>query len=129
MYFGFPQYYFMTTTTTTPQVELHAADAGKLQDAWHYATLILHRSDSSFDGSRGYPAGIRGQMKAYEDLLGKIDEMAADNDTWQLVKTNWWEPSDWYWMNRFTEEMMGAINRAAAKLGIDARTGCKPENI
>jgi hypothetical protein len=108
-------------------IELSLADAGKLQDAWHYATLILDRHSSTFDGDCEYPEGIRGQMKAYEHLLEKIDQMAADNETWQLVKTQWWTPADWFWLHRCTEEAMEAIKQAARKLGVDPRTGEAPE--
>lgn len=108
-------------------IELSKADVGKLQDAWHYATLILDRSNSTFDGDREYPEGIRGQMKAYEQLLKKIDQMAGDNDTWQLVKAKWWTPADWFWVHRYTEEVMGAIKHAAKRFGVDLRTAQAPE--
>jgi hypothetical protein len=105
------------------RVSLTNADAGKLQDAYHYAMLILNRSQSTFDGCREYPEGIRGQVKAYEHLLNSIDSMTADNETWQLVKSTWWHPLTWQDLVENTRSAQASINYAASRLGIEARTG------
>lgn len=106
---------------------LNNASAGPLQDAWHYSMLILKRGESTFDGDRSFPCGIRGQLRAYESLLAKLDHMTADNETWELVRSQWWEPDTFAQMFENTMMAFAAINEAAARLGIDARTGEKPE--
>jgi len=107
------------------KIILSKADAGKIQDAWHYATLIIHRENSTFNGDREYPEGIRGQLLAYEHLLVKIDEMAADNETWQLVKSQWWKPETVFDVLCNAGELLSVINETATQLGIEARTGEK----
>jgi hypothetical protein len=107
-------------------IELNKADDGKLQDAWHYATLILDRPESTFDGDyHEFPEGIRGQMLAYERLLATIDSMTEDSATWELVKTEWWTPATFDQVVENSERAMEAIEAAAKRLGIDART-CQP---
>lgn len=117
----------MTEQFDEKTITLTNASAGVLQDAWHYAQLILNRDESTFNGDRYYAHGIRGQMKAYEDLLSKLDHMTADNESWQLVRSQWWEPATFDQMVRNTRMAFDSINAAAARLGIDARTGEKPE--
>jgi len=91
--------------------------------------LILRRQDSTFDGDRSFPCGIRGQMRAYESLLQKLDHMTADNETWELVRSSWWEPETFEQVVQNTRAAFDAITQAAEKLGIDARTGEKPESL
>lgn len=111
--------------TNTPT--LTNASPAVLQDAWHYAMMLVKRSDSTFDGDRAFPTGIRGQVKAYEELLEKLDHMTADNETWELVRSQWWQPESFEQMLSNARMALDAINEAAARLGIEARTGEKPE--
>lgn len=109
--------------TSETTVSLNRADAYKLQDAWHYAMMIIKRGDSGFDGDREFEEGIRGQMTAYERLLGVIDAMTEDNETWELVKAQWFKPATFADVQSYAAQAMAAINASAGKLGIDARTG------
>ena len=105
------------------KLTLSRADAGTLQDAWHYAMMLIDRGESTFDGSYDYPRGIRGQMVAYDNLLGVIDKMSADDETWELVRTEWWCAPTFEAIIAAAREALDSINAAAIRLGIDARTG------
>lgn len=117
----------LTKNENENELTLTNADAYQLQDAWHYATLITDRGNSTFDGDREFPVGIRGQMVAYEYLLDKIDDMTANNETWQLIQHNWCYPTSFGFVRINAHKALIAINAAAKRLGIDARTACKPE--
>lgn len=108
------------------KLTLSKAHAGNLQDAWHYAMLIIDRGQSTFDGCREYPEGLIGQVRAYENLLSIIETMVADDETHELVDAGWnkWvRPATFQSMVEATRFLLAAINAKASELGIDARTG------
>jgi hypothetical protein len=107
------------------KLTLSKANAGILQDAWHYAMMVVNRGESTFDGDREYPEGIRGQMIAYEKLLGSLDKMCDSHETWQLVKSEWFKPSTFADVERNAVAAVMAIGEAAKRLGVEARTGEK----
>jgi hypothetical protein len=123
------------------KLTLTNADAGKLQDAWHYATLIISRGDSAFDGDRSYPTGIRGQLLAYDNLvdqLGRMHDNLVEKHLGRMTTTadgfsvlnsdRWQNPATLATMKANARFALVAINAAAAALGIEARTGEKPES-
>lgn len=113
----------MTETILT----LSKADAGKLQDAWHYAMVLIKREDSTFCDDREYPMGIRGEVRAYESLLSVMDQMADDNETWQFVRSQWWEPTTYEGMIANAAAALQVIEIVASDLGLDARIGTAME--
>lgn len=111
------------TDSIRTKLSLSLADAGQLQDAWHYATLICHRKDSTFDGVREFVEGIRGQVRAYEMLIAIVDRMSADNETWQIVKGQYAHPQNWDQVATFATCLLRDIEERGIELGVDARTG------
>lgn len=107
------------------ELSLKLAHVGTLQDAWHYATLILERDQSGFDGDRNYTEGILGQIRAYEQLVHKLDEMSGPETDWEMVECQFRYPktTDEIWEN--ARHGLASINSAAFRLGIEARTGEK----
>jgi|SRR5690242_6687727 len=105
------------------QIELSNATPEKLQDAWHNAMMLINRPESTFDGYRHYAAGILGQFAAYEEMAKLVDAMAADNETYQLLENDLWQPATFADMVSNAIAVIEAINIAAERLGVDARTG------
>ena len=102
------------------------ANAGHLQDAWHYGMLIIDRAQSTFEGDYSdYPEGIRGQVKAYEDLVFKMNSILEDSPTWTAVRRDYYYPKTFAEMLENTERLLFAVDARAKELGISARTGDK----
>lgn len=103
------------------ELSLSRADGGMIQDAWHYAKYITNRSESTFDGSRKFPAGLIGQVRAYERLLDLVDKATANNETFQIIPFQ--HPRTIFSMKQKTHTILASVENAATRLGIEARLG------
>jgi hypothetical protein len=113
------------TAKAAKTLPLTQADGAMLQDAWHYAMMLVDREESTFAADSEYPPGVRGEMVAYERLLSKLDDLGRWDEEWDNNRNLWYSAGKYEQIVTNAKCALDSINAAADRLGICARTGDK----